>query len=174
MQTATDAADLDPFPLQKREIIGPTVLCIDIGTTMGWAVRSKNGGDVSGSFSCAIDRKKQHQGQKWLNARAQLAELMTRYEPALVVYEDVKSHGKGGVYAAHAYGGFLAILAMLCAGRNIRMQSVGVTTIKRHWTGNGNAKKELMLAEARGRGFQPADDNEADAIAIRDWALKNL
>ena len=51
-------------------------------------------------------------------------------------------------------------------------QSVPVGTIKRHATGKGNAPKEAMIAAARARGFSPADDNEADAIAILHWAIE--
>jgi Holliday junction resolvasome RuvABC endonuclease subunit len=43
---------------------------------------------------------------------------------------------------------------------------VPVGEIKRGWTGKGNAKKEAMVAEAVRRGYSPADDNEADAIAL--------
>ncbi|WP_445811149.1 hypothetical protein [Yoonia sp.] len=48
-----------------------------------------------------------------------------------------------------------------------------VGTIKRHATGHGNAPKQAMIAAARARGYRPADDNEADAIAILYWALEN-
>ena len=51
-------------------------------------------------------------------------------------------------------------------------QGVPVGTIKRHATGKGNAPKEAMIAAARGRGFSPADDNEADAIALLLWAVE--
>ena len=47
-----------------------------------------------------------------------------------------------------------------------------VGTIKRFATGKGNADKAAMIAAVRGRGFEPADDNEADAIAILLWALE--
>jgi Holliday junction resolvasome RuvABC endonuclease subunit len=47
-----------------------------------------------------------------------------------------------------------------------------VGTIKRHATGKGNASKEAMIAAACARGYSPADDNEADAIAILHWALE--
>jgi len=43
---------------------------------------------------------------------------------------------------------------------------------KRHATGKGNAPKAAMIAAARARGFSPADDNEADAIAILHWAIE--
>ena len=49
---------------------------------------------------------------------------------------------------------------------------VPVGTIKRHATGKGNADKAAMVAAVRARGFSPADDNEADAIAILLWALE--
>ena len=56
--------------------------------------------------------------------------------------------------------------------RGIPYEGVPVGTIKRHDTGKGNADKETMIAAARARGFSPADDNEADAIAILHWAIE--
>ena len=44
-------------------------------------------------------------------------------------------------------------------------------TIKRHVTGQGNADKQAVIAAVRARGFAPADDNEADALAILLWAI---
>ena len=43
-------------------------------------------------------------------------------------------------------------------------------TIKKHATGTGNAGKAEMIA-ARVRGFNPQDDNEADALALLAWAV---
>ena len=45
-----------------------------------------------------------------------------------------------------------------------------VGTIKRFATGKGNADKAKMVAAIEARGFRPADDNEADAIALLLWA----
>ncbi|MEY3082847.1 MAG: hypothetical protein RJA94_2832, partial [Pseudomonadota bacterium] len=49
---------------------------------------------------------------------------------------------------------------------------MSVGTIKRFATGKGNADKQAMIAAVRERGFESADDNEADAIAILLWALE--
>ena len=46
-------------------------------------------------------------------------------------------------------------------------------TMKRSASGKGNAKKDDMMAAVRSRGFTPADDNEADAIAILLWAMES-
>ena len=54
----------------------------------------------------------------------------------------------------------------------IPYQGVPVGTIKRLITGKGNADKAAVIAAVRARGFSPADDNEADAIAILLWAIE--
>ena len=51
-------------------------------------------------------------------------------------------------------------------------QGVPVGTIKRFVANKGNADKQAVIAAMRERGFEPADDNEADAIAILLWALE--
>jgi Holliday junction resolvasome RuvABC endonuclease subunit len=48
---------------------------------------------------------------------------------------------------------------------------VAVGTIKKHWTGKGNATKEAMIAEATRRGFTVKNSDEADALALLDFAL---
>jgi len=47
--------------------------------------------------------------------------------------------------------------------------------LKKFATGHGNADKQGMIAEAR-RRFKAdlADDNEADALWILDWARREI
>jgi Holliday junction resolvasome RuvABC endonuclease subunit len=54
----------------------------------------------------------------------------------------------------------------------VAYQGVPVGTVKRFATGKGNADKQAVLAAMRSRGFNPADDNEADALAILLWAME--
>jgi Holliday junction resolvasome RuvABC endonuclease subunit len=75
--------------------------------------------------------------------------------------------------AAHCYGAFLGYLTAWAEARQIPYAGVPVGTIKRHVTGRGNADKAAVIAAVRVLGFDPADDNEADALALLDWALKN-
>ena len=77
-----------------------------------------------------------------------------------------------GTDAAHVYGGLMATLTAWAELRGVPYQGVPVGTIKIHATGKGNAPKEAMIAAARARGFAPADDNEADALAILLWAIE--
>ena len=75
-----------------------------------------------------------------------------------------------GVDAAHAYGGFMAHLTAWCEHHQIPYQGIPVGTIKKHATGKGNASKDEMIAAARQLGHSPADDNEADALALLAYA----
>jgi Holliday junction resolvasome RuvABC endonuclease subunit len=87
-----------------------------------------------------------------------------------VHFEEVRR--QVGTDAAHIYGGLLATLTAWCEQRSIPYQGVPVGTIKRFIAGKGNADKDAVIAAVRARGFAPADDNEADAIAILLWAIE--
>jgi Holliday junction resolvasome RuvABC endonuclease subunit len=45
-------------------------------------------------------------------------------------------------------------------------QGIPVATIKRSATGRGNAGKADVIRAMRCLGFNPGDDNEADALAL--------
>ena len=106
-----------------------------------------------------------------LLAKSRRAKLAGEASPIDAVYfEEVRAHA--GTDAAHIYGGFLATLSAWCEQRSIPYQGVPVGTIKRHVTGKGNADKAAVIAAIRARGFNPTDDNEADAIAILLWATE--
>lgn len=140
------------------------ILALDLGSQMGWAVTNRAGDIISGSEPFQYARHKSH-GARFLAFMAFLNDLRTRHDGFHAVYfEDVKNHS--GVLAAHSYGGFLAILQVWCKVNNVHMTPFGVGKIKQAWTGKGNADKEKMIAAARQRGFDPVDDNAADALAI--------
>ena len=85
-------------------------------------------------------------------------------------FEEVRAHA--GTDAAHVYGGLLATLTAWCEQHGIAYQGVPVGTIKRFIAGKGNADKAAVIAAVRARGFNPTDDNEADALAILLWAIE--
>ena len=145
------------------------MLCLDLGTTTGWAIHSKQGVITSGTISFKNDRW-QGGGMRFLKFNRFLNELNENAGPiSMVFFEEVRRHM--GVDAAHAYGGFLAHLTAWCEQQNIAYEGVPVGTIKRHATGKGNANKTMMIESAKARGHQPADDNEADALALVYWAI---
>ena len=74
-----------------------------------------------------------------------------------------------GTIAAHLYGGWLAEMQAVCEEESVPYTAFGVTEIKKFWTGKGSADKKAMINAAYKRGFDPKDDNAADALAV--WFL---
>lgn len=150
---------------------GNSVLALDLGQKTGWAARNADGAVASGTAEFKPGR---FEGGRmvFLRFRAWLQGVdATTGGVGAVYFEEVRSHR--GVAAAHAYGGFLAHLTAWAEANKVPYAGVPVGTIKRHATGNGSADKEAVIAAVRALGFDPADDNEADALAPLYWALRN-
>lgn len=147
-----------------------TILALDLGTITGWALRGFDGLITSGTVSFKPGRF-EGGGMRYLRFTNWLSEINRLSGPIEAIYfEEVRRHA--GTDAAHVHGGLLAVLTSWGELRGVPYQGVPVGTIKRHATGHGNANKQAMIDAARKRGFSPADDNEADAIAILLWAIE--
>jgi len=147
-----------------------TILALDLGTTTGRALRGSDGHITSGSESFRPQRF-EGGGMRFLRFKRWLTEIKQSCDEIdCLHFEEVRRHVSTD--AAHAYGGFLATLTAWCEHHQIPYQGVPVGTIKKHATGKGNASKDEMVATARARGHAPADDNEADALALLHWAIE--
>lgn len=139
------------------------ILALDLATNTGWAIRMRDGTIKFGSFNSAVARGAKHT-QRWANFRYELGPLITANDIHAVVHEDVKRHSSA--LSAKAYYGFLCITEMIAVNHNVNLTGLGVGTVKKHWTGKGRASKDEMVAIARAKGFNVANDDEADALAI--------
>ena len=140
-----------------------TILALDLGTHCGFAMQPSPGFYVSGTWDFQ-PRRHEDAGMRFKRFEESLTATYLSYGFTVIYFEEVRRHA--GTTAAHIYGGFMAVLKLWCVQRECAYQSVPVGEIKKAWTGKGNAPKELMIEEARRRGFDPVDDNEADALAI--------
>jgi Holliday junction resolvasome RuvABC endonuclease subunit len=145
-------------------------LALDLATTTGFAIVDADGRIESGSVSFKPSRYdgggvRYLRFRAWLDSMAQNAGCI-----AAVYHEAIRRHVSTD--SAHVYGGLLATLTAWCEQNVIPYQGVPVGTIKRFIAGKGNADKDAVIAAVQGRGFNPADDNEADAIAILLWAIE--
>jgi len=146
-----------------------TILALDLGTTTGWALVSRDGSITSGSQSFKPQRF-EGGGMRFLRFKRWLTDIKQCNDGIdQVVFEEVRRHV--GVDAAHAYGGFMGQLTAWCEHHQIPYQGIPVGTIKKYATGKGNASKDEMVASVRARGHTPTDDNEADAIALLYLAI---
>ena len=159
-----------PAPAAKNEPSTPSILALDLGSTTGWAIRNSRCRILHGTAEFRPNRfegggMRYLRFGKWLDQTLDVTGGIDA-----IHYEEVWRHA--GTDASHVYGGLLATLTAWCEDRSIPYGGVPVGTIKRFATGKGNADKAAMIDAVRARGFEPADDNEADAIAILLWALE--
>jgi Holliday junction resolvasome RuvABC endonuclease subunit len=143
-----------------------TFIGIDPGTHCGWAVLDAAGNRLaSGTWDLSSSRH-EGGGMRYVRMRRYLREMLDTFPDGVLAYEEVSAHR--GTAAAHIYGGIIALLAEECEARGLPYSGIPVATVKRHATGKGNSDKVAMVAAARGRWGEVADDNEADAIWIAD------
>ena len=144
-------------------------IAFDLGTTTGWAA-------INGSVQSGVLKLKggrfEGGGMRFMRFNQHLVEMINYIRPEWVVFEEVRRHA--GTDAAHIYGGLMATLTAECERLRVPYEGVPVGTIKKFWTGSGNAPKEAMMAAARSKGFKVVDDNEADAIALLHWKMNDL
>ena len=146
-----------------------TILTLDLGSKMGWALHQADGTITSGTVEFKPGRF-EGGGMAFVRFKHWLDEVRGFAEPiAGIWFEEVRAHA--GVTAAHVYGGFLAHLSAWAEMNKIPYQGVPVGTIKKHATGKGNASKAEVIEAMRRKGHNPADDNAADALAILHWVL---
>jgi len=149
------------------------LLCLDLGTKMGYAIA------LHGKLLMSATRQDKPSrysggGMRFLQFRRWLTEIWDSTQFDCVYFEEVRNHK--GVDAAHVYGGMLAMLTSWCEEKKIPYEGIPVGTIKKAACGKGNAGKGPIIAamaERWGKPLGEADDNEADALAILHWALLN-
>ena len=144
------------------------ILALDLGTDYGFAIYKDDGKFISGTKKLRTYKEKFgarfHEFRKWL------LDIISKHGIDSVYFERV--YGHKGIEAGHCYGGFMYTLASVCYQQNIPCISFSVQAIKKFMTGKGNANKDEIIAAVRCKGFNPATDDEADAIAIMLLALE--
>ena len=141
------------------------ILALDLGTKCGWAV--SNGKNGVWNLKPTTNESA---GERYRKFMDRLYHCWFEENITYVVYEEVHMHT--AVDAAHVYGGLVAILQCFCLEHKLEYRGVGVGTIKKHATGNGNATKDMMVAAAirKYKSVNIIDDNHADALHLLDYA----
>lgn len=140
-----------------------SILALDLGTTTGYAFRSASGAIISGVWNLK-PRRFDGGGMRFLRFEQNLTEFHKASPIETIYFEEVRRHQ--GTDAAHVYGGLMGQLTAWGEKNGVPYEGVPVGEIKKFWTGKGNADKAMMIEGAIIRGFMPADDNEADALAL--------
>lgn len=145
------------------------ILALDLGTKTGWSTNV----DGRRSGTIAFDLKRgESPGMRFLRCRSWLKEMGSLLGTLDVIAFE-QAHQRGGHATAVAYGLQGEVLAF-AAEHGIETMPVHTATLKKSATGSGRASKEAMIEAARLKGWNPEDDNEADALHLLDYAEANL
>lgn len=142
-------------------------LALDISTHCGWAADHPVKGSIHyGTFHMPGP----HDPRRLVHFKQFLDDLFFRFQPAMIAHEAQFFKGHG----SHMLIWLAGIVNLAAQERGVPVFS-GFTNnqIKKAFCGHGKASKQQMIQACQRMGFNPSDDNAADAIALLDMCLKN-
>lgn len=142
------------------------ILALDIATVCGFRTET-----TSGVWNFNKVKRGDSYGMRLIRFKSSVREILDLEEIDIVVYERPAGMFKSSIIVASE---MIGVLIALCEEKGIQYTAYSATEIKKFATGKGNAKKEDMIKAAIALGFNPADDNEADAIHLYNLAKKDL
>jgi crossover junction endodeoxyribonuclease RuvC len=151
-----------------------SIIALDLGRRTGWAYKTRDGETDSGVHEVYDPNdgiKRFEDGVRFRAFRDFVHTLDQQMGLAdIIAFEQVSGGMQGHQNAL--YNGYRAVLMAWASDQGRVVVPLPVGTIKRAACGKGNAKKDDVIDAVRTRlGLPTFDDNEADAIAMRDFAL---
>ena len=142
------------------------ILALDLGTTTGWCLR--DGNDVK------TGRWKLHrsQGEKGIQLGRLVRDAIQEHGPDLVGFEEPVFLTRGMAALALRYG-LQMIVQVVCEQARTAYVGVPVSTLKKHATGKGNAKKPQMIQAAMDASGLNLSSDEADAYWVADYLINS-
>lgn len=166
-----------------------SILALDLAETTGWAIASpgaiaawplgtgallKNLGPHDGVFcgSQKLSAIKGRHGIVYYSCFKWLMDVIKVYAPTYIIVEAPIPQHKSQESARRALG-LSAIVDMVAEAKNITINEVHVSTVRKHFAGSGHAKKDEIFELCLSRGWNPKDHNAADALAVLDYVVCN-
>ena len=141
------------------------ILALDRATKTGWKTKT-----ASGVWDLKPNRG-ESEGMRVVRFRSKVKEMIAMEDITLVSYERPAGFHKAALIVEAEMVG---ILKELCITLGVNLACYSAKEIKKFATGNGNAKKDAMVSKAKELGYNPKDDNEADAIFLYLLTEKDL
>ena len=143
------------------------ILSLDLATKTGWAL--KEGKMIISGVQDFSKARGESPGMIFLKFRAWMKNF--KRDHLLVVIE--QNHHRGGA-ATDLCAGLKAEAQAFAAEHGFEIMPVHSATLKKFATGSGRAEKGAMIQKAKDLGFNPIDDNEADAIHLLRYAVQEV
>lgn len=167
-----------PIPWQIREVeLSVNILALDLGSKTGYAAQIA-GELLVGTWNLSTAKEVKAWGHSRLTRRndprirrlhERVAEFCGRVDA--IIIEDVLF--ASSTFQVQMWASLRAAVWLSCRDCDIYFDAVPVATIKKFFTGAGNATKEMMAAAAP-ETIKQFDDNAIDAYAILTWAQNHI
>ena len=152
------------------------ILALDTARVTGWAVVRADG--IISSGSKEMGPKDMKVGPLLANFSDWLSRRVTEYEPAYIFYEKPWVGPVTQQKTALNLMSFAGLTEMIGYRNRIIVRPETNPSVVKHFCGKSSRKraerKAKVIAECRSRGFEPVDDNEADALAMLSFAAMSL
>jgi Holliday junction resolvasome RuvABC endonuclease subunit len=140
----------------KAVALPSKLICLDIGTNMGYVIAQNDEG-VSGVKVLPKSTNTCYNTlYSWLQDNVKSTDVIVVEKP----------HAGPFFNATRKLFGMLAVVELYSEQIGCPFHLVSPTSIKKHWTGSGRAKKKDMKKSSLERGLAVKNNNEIDAIAL--------
>lgn len=151
-----------------------TILALDLAESTGWAAGKPCGSPTYGTFKI----KKGRPGQRFRQMAQEIIALIQQFEPTHVAFEEQFVGKKLTGAGLQTLFGWRAAAMMACENQGIAPEPYETSKIRTHFLYTSNLKREEAkaetIAQCRAIGWNPANDDEADALALWDFRAFSL
>lgn len=152
------------------------ILALDLATRVGWATWSADRGVGSGVK--VLPTTGEDVGRFVGTYMQWLDDTLALDARDLVVFEAPWIGPQTSQDTARKLLGLAVGTEVVCWRRGLRCLEQSVPAVRKHFVGNGRLPrreaKAAVIAACRARGWTPKDDNDADALALLDYAAHLL
>lgn len=152
------------------------ILALDLATKTGWA--SWAPGRLLASGTMQLPKTGEDVGLfldsylKWLET------TIEECAPKWIVFEAPILPKQTRLATLRKLYGLANITELVARWRGVDCSEVNISTVRKHFcdrgTGPRDQMKRLVMDACRDRGWEPVDDNAADALAILDYSAHVL
>lgn len=153
------------------------IVALDLATTTGVAIGAAHDGPLC--HTERLGKAGEHHGARFSEVMFLTKRLIAQHKPDLVAIEaPVVTGAKGDANRALLAMGLRGCVMGVCTFKGVSCQDFNVLSIRAHFLGNGRIKraeaKAMTIERCRTLGWHVANDNEADAAALWDYARAKL
>lgn len=153
------------------------LLALDLATVSGFAFWRPG---MERPLSGTLRMPKTGEDVGWFveDYHGKLCDLLTVHQPELIIFEAPLLRATTSIDTARKLMGLALMTEFVCRQRRLKYREANNASIRKHFIGCGRGDRKTLKAmtikACQDRGWRPVDDNEADALALADYACHVL